>query len=100
MKQDEMKPCSFCDKGVMHSGSPVFYRIKLDHMGVDIRAVQRQSGLEQMLGGGSGSAAVATVAFHMGLQEDIASVIISSEKIICHPCMLEKDIPLPMLIGD
>ena len=84
MKQDEIKPCSFCDRGVMHSGSPVFYRIKLDHMGVNTKAVQRQSGLEQVLGGGMGAAAV---AFHMGLQEDIAEAITSSEKIVCLDCL-------------
>jgi len=97
MKQDELRPCSFCGKGVMHEGIPIFYRIKLDTMGVDSGAVQRQVGLEGMLGGGQGSAAV---AFHMGLQEDIATVADSSEKIVCHSCFLNPENILALLIGE
>ena len=97
MKQDEIKPCSFCREGVMHAGSPVFYRIKLDHMGINASAIRKQSGLELMLGGGQ---AAANIAFHMGPQEEIAEIIISEEKIICQSCMMDPKISLALLIGE
>lgn len=96
MKQDEIKPCSFCDKGVMHDGSPIFYHIKMDTLGVNAAAVQKQTGFEQMMGGGPQAAAI---AFHMGPQEDIAEIIDSSEKIVCLSCMM-MDKPLALLIGN
>jgi len=66
MKQTEIKPCAACGKGVMHAGAPQFYRVTVQPHIVNVAAIQRQAGLEQVLGGN------ATIAFHMGTQEDIA----------------------------
>lgn len=65
MKQTEIKPCTACGKGVMHAGAPQFYRVTVQPHLVNVPAIQRQHGLEQMLGGN------AMIAFHMGTQEDI-----------------------------
>lgn len=84
MKQNDIKPCLLCGKGVMHTGSPAFFRVKLEHMCINLNAVHRQAGLEQLLGGN------ASLAFHMGMQEDIASPVTTCEGLICQSCALER----------
>lgn len=89
MKQTELKPCAACGKGVMHAGAPQFYKITIQPHVVNIGAIQRQHGLEMMLGAGAGhnQNAVATVAFHMGSQEDIAVPFGEPvELLLCQDC--------------
>ena len=50
MKQSELQKCIVCGKGVMHTGIPLFYKVTFSRMGIDMGAVQRQNGLEQMMG--------------------------------------------------
>lgn len=50
----------------MHSGIPIFFRVRIERMAVNMGAVQRQHGLELMLGGH------APLAMVMGLNEDLA----------------------------
>lgn len=86
MKQNEIKPCARCGKGVMHTGVPLLYRVTIEQMGVDARAVQRQAGLEQVLGG------AAKLAFHMGPNEDMCVPIGDADKgLICHECAMSPD---------
>lgn len=66
MNQTEFQPCAACGKGVMHAGAPQFYRLTVQPHIINTAAIQRQAGLEQMLGGH------ATIAFHMGMQEHLA----------------------------
>lgn len=93
MKKTELKPCCCCGKGMMHSGVPIFYRVKLDHMAVNIQEVRRESGLEQFFGGGEQGAVLANV---MGVNPDIATVITTSDELVCQLCFLEK--PMAYLI--
>ena len=88
MKATDIKPCAICGKGVMHSGTPLFYRVKVEPMGVNVRAVQRHAGLEQVFGGGSFGAVLASV---MGPSEDIAAPIDDNPPVVmvCQPCALE-----------
>ena len=80
MKQTDIKPCALCGKGVMHTGLPLFYRVTVERMGVDLRAVTRQHGLELMLGN-------PVIAHAMGLQEDIAKPIGQAVTVaICEDC--------------
>lgn len=91
MKQSEIEKCVICGKGVMHSGNICFYRIKIERMGVKVKAVQRQHGLELMLG----SAVLASI---MGPDEDLAVSITGPDKaIVCDECAIEKSMPLAML---
>lgn len=92
MKQTDLKPCASCGKGVMHAGTPVFYRVKIESLGVDVGAVRRQHGLETMLGH-------AALAFHMGPQEDLAKVIDEREVMVCLQCAVEER-PLMLLLED
>jgi hypothetical protein len=54
-------------RGVADQG-PIFYRVTVEQCGLDRHAVQRQAGLEQMLG----SPVLAAV---MGPDEDIAKIL-------------------------
>ena len=93
MKATDFKPCAICGKGVMHAGVPLFYRVKLESMGIDVNAVQRHAGLELMLGGGHAGAALANV---MGPGDDLAKPIVEGETVlICQPCAME---PHPLMV--
>jgi len=85
IKQSEIKKCTSCKKGVGHNGDVNFWLLTLDQAFVNFGAVQRQHGLEQMLGG---NAAIASV---MGLNENIAEYFPMVKKVwVCMPCMFEK----------
>jgi hypothetical protein len=65
----------------MHTGIPLFYKVTFSRMAIDMKAVQRQNGLEQMMGGASELASV------MGPNEDIASPIDRKDTVlICEDC--------------
>lgn len=68
MKEAELRKratCSRCAKKVGECGSPVFAVVRQQDYIVNLAAVQRQSGLGQMLGG--------ALAMHMGPDEDMAT---------------------------
>jgi len=84
MKKAELQKCLLCNKGVMHTGVPLFYRIKIERMVVDLGAIQRQHGLEMMIG----SPVLASV---MGPDEDIANSIDKpAEALVCEKCAMER----------
>lgn len=89
MKAADFKPCAICGKGVMHAGVPLFYRVKIESMGVDVNAVRRHAGLEQVFGGGQPGAVLAHI---MGPNDDLAKPIIENEPavLVCQPCALES----------
>lgn len=83
MKAEELKPCAFCGKGMMHSGVPLFYRLTVEHMGIDVREVQRASGMEQFMGN---NVALARV-FH---DPEIAKRVGDQHTaLVCQSCALE-----------
>ena len=86
MKQAEIKKCAICGNGVMHKGIPVFYTIKIQRHGVDAGAIQRQNGLEQMLG------KCAVLASVMGPDEDMTKPITDEKELwVCDDCV-NKDL--------
>ena len=87
MKHKDFKPCHLCGKGVMHAGQPLFLRISIDRLGIDLSAVRRAHGLEEMMGGN------AFLANVMGPDEDLAKVMDEKhDMLICARCAGE---PLP-----
>lgn len=91
MKAAELQACAICGKGVMHSGVPLFYRVRIEHMGIDANAVRQVHGLETMLG----NAALARV---MGPDPDIATPIVDPHTVlVCQPCAIESGRPLILL---
>lgn len=90
MKREELKKCASCDRGMMACGAAIFWRVNVEMFAVDVKAVQRQHGLEMMLG----SPALAHV---MGPGEDIARRIDIEDTepmLVCNDCMLQKLGPL------
>lgn len=85
MKQDQIKPCLRCHKGVAHAGNITFFRVKVEQMVLNVGAIRRQSGLEMMLGSPA-------LAFHMGPQEDLAQPFTSIEGLLCQDCALEGSV--------
>jgi hypothetical protein len=80
-KQSDIQPCAICRKGLAASGLPLFYRLRVERFGLDARAIQRQHGLEMMMGAASPLAAV------MGPNEDMAKPLMEPRTIlICETC--------------
>lgn len=89
MKAREFTKCMCCDKGMAHNGSPVFLHIKIEYLALDARAIQRQHGLDQLVG----SSALGAI---MGPDEDMAKLIGSGDRLICGACMLDPNVaPVP-----
>jgi hypothetical protein len=87
MKQTDFSPCVHCGKGVVHTGVPLFYRVTIERMGIDARAVARQTGLEMMLGGH------AKIANIMGPNDDIGLPIgPANEGLLCEQCAHDYEI--------
>jgi hypothetical protein len=85
MKQTDIKKCAICNNGMMHTGNPVFYTVKIQSHIFDLGACKRQTGLEMMLGGH------AQLANIMGPDEDMVKPL--SKEInawICQDCAIEN----------
>ena len=79
MKRSEIKPCAVCGKGVMHDNQILFLSLKISRLGMNIRAIEQQHGLELMLGS-------PTLAQVMGPDKDLAIEIVSVEILLCDTC--------------
>jgi len=91
MKQADFKPCVFCGQGVMHTGSPVFYRVSVEYLGVDLGAVRRQHGLELMLGS-------PVLAQAMGPDEDLTQPLAEKKGLhVCLTCAMEPQVIAALL---
>jgi hypothetical protein len=94
MKSIELKPCTNCGKGLLHTGVPLFWRVNIERFGVDLNAARRQVGLEQFFGGGSVGAVMATT---MGPQEDIAKSLGDADVVLlCEDCAM-RNTPVAVL---
>ncbi len=75
--------CDVCHQKIGSSGLPLFWRVRVERFGVDLKAVQRQDGLGAFLGH-HGIAAV------MGPDEDMARQILDVTLTVCEPCAMEQ----------
>jgi hypothetical protein len=83
MKHKDLKPCALCNQDIMHTGLPLFYKVLIQRYGIDLGAVQRQTGLEMMLGGN------AILANIMGPDEDMAKPFSDAvELLVCETCAM------------
>lgn len=87
MKRADLKNCHICNKGP----GVMFYRITTETFILDLRAIHRQSGLEQAMGN-------AEIAQIMGPDEDLAKCLTTHTAVICQKCMITRE--LAMLIGE
>ena len=87
MKERELRnhvTCSMCNRPVMASGLPLFWRVSVERFGIDARAVQRQQGLAMHLG----SPALAAI---MGPDEDLAMPVMDKVTLtVCDPCAMDS----------
>lgn len=91
----EICKCSKCKKGVMHTGMPFFWHLKISRYGIKSSAVKRQAGLEQFMGG---NVALAQV-FSTG--EDMAERIGDEDSLtFCEDCMLQYNSMLMGILKD
>lgn len=91
LQREDLRPCDMCGKGLMHSGLPLFWRVHIERMGVDVQAVQRRAGMEQFFGGGAGGSLLAGV---MGDGAPLASPFNQSSLLLCEPCAIERHLPV------
>ena len=83
MKANELNghlKCDWCGKPITHCGLPMFWTVKIERHGIDIGAVQRQKGLEMMMGN-------AVLASVMGPNEDMTRSLMDEVKAtLCETC--------------
>lgn len=91
MHRKDFKPCAICHKGVMHTGLPLFWRVHIERMGVDMRAAQRQYGMEQFFGGAVALADVFSDSAPIGKPMDEAKSVL-----VCETCAM-ADMPVAVL---
>lgn len=78
--------CGRCNKSVVHTGVPLFWRVKVERFGIDLQAVKRQQGLGMFLG----SHALASV---MGPDEDLAKPVMETVEIsLCEDCAMNMTV--------
>ena len=94
MKERELREhscCSICTRKLLHTGLPLFWRVTIERFGVDLGAVQRQTGLAMMLGS-------AGLAAAMGPDEDMAKPVMEPlQLVVCETCAVDREIPLAVL---
>lgn len=79
----DIKPCALCRRGVMHTGMPLCYVVRVERVGFDRRAIERYDGLEKV----AGHPALAAV-FHDGepLGKTLGPAI---DAMVCEKCANE-----------
>ena len=97
MKERELREhakCALCGQGIGKAGSSMFWTAKITSWILDMRALQRQTGMEMMLGG---EVALAQI---MGPNEDMAKKMVDVEITVCETCAEEKSLPLLAMVPD
>ncbi len=89
MKEKELRQlstCSFCNEKLFANNVvPMFWTMKVSQYILDTAALQRQTGLEMMMGGAAGLAQV------MSPNEDLAKEIGEEKTLsVCMECMTNK----------
>lgn len=91
MKRNEIQKCCLCNQGVMHSRQITFTKLMIERFVVNLGAVQRQHGLEMMLGG------AAFIAQTMGPDEDLAEGTGPKTLLVCDQCGINRSVPVLQL---
>lgn len=94
MKEKELRrlaTCSLCGQKIGHTGLPLFWVVRVERYGVDLRSVERQQGLGMFLGS-------AAIAMAMGPDEDVARPVIEPITLsVCEACACEDSRPVAAL---
>lgn len=74
--------CAACNKPVWHYGVPLFWRLRAERLGIDARAIERETALGTFMH----SPALAKV---MGTDQDVTLPMMEPKTIsLCEPCVL------------
>lgn len=83
MKEAELRKhatCDLCYRKIGETGLPLFWRVTIERFGLDMRAIEAQTGLAMMMG----SAFLAGV---MGPNQDVAKPVMDPAVIpVCETC--------------
>src|SRR4051812_19711324 len=93
MKQDELRQratCAVCRKKLGQCGHFLFYVVTVERFALDQGAIQRQTGMEMLVGN-------PMIAAIMGPNEDLTKSLDKVTVTVCHRCSLEGDCLLPRL---
>jgi hypothetical protein len=83
VKASEIRPCALCQKPLMHTRLPLFYRVTVERMTIDLKAVRERHGIEVLLG----SAPLAEV---FAPTTEIANPLFQAATIlVCERCAIE-----------
>lgn len=83
--------CNLCHRGIGHTKLPLFWRLRIERFGVDLRAAQRQDALGTFLG----SQVLGAV---MGPDEDLAKPVMDPVTVtVCEDCALDKRLPVAVM---
>lgn len=82
LKHTDLQPCVMCGQGLMHDRQMTFYQLDLAYMLCNLPAIQRQAGLEMMLGGH------AKLANAMGPNADLALIVSRGQALVCLACSM------------
>lgn len=89
--RSDIQPCARCGRGIAHAG-PVFYRVAVEQMVIDAVAVQREAGLEAMVGN-------AAIAAALSPNADFAHVFRHREVLLCGACGIDPTV-IAVLLDD
>lgn len=88
MKEKELRElatCAACKRKIGATGIPFFYKVKVSRFGLDAAAMERQSGLEMMMGG------CVDLAQALSPNEDLAQEVMEEKTfMICEGCSTER----------
>jgi len=84
---EALGPCACCGKVILATAMPIFYRLTVEHCGVDANAVRERVGLAIMMGGGAGGLALSAV---MGGRKEPVVVMSSGTANVCGLCANER----------
>lgn len=88
MKEAELRKlatCAICKKLLGNCGMPVFYKVTIERFMLDVQAVNRQAGVEMIVGHPA-------IAAAMGPDEDLAQSLYAPRTVmVCNGCSLDKD---------
>jgi hypothetical protein len=76
--------CSFCRNKIGHTGLPLFWRIRVERFGINMRALERQSGLAMMLQS-------TQIARAMGPDEDMTFAALDVTLTACEACATDLE---------
>lgn len=96
MKAAELRACDLCGKGLLHTGLPLFHRIRFETMGVDAKAVRERIGLHAIFGTTAQGAALAEV---FAPTAELANPIAGCDTLlVCQTCSTNMTDPLPIMM--